>query len=821
MLSLLLFAALILATSERGELCLLELREGYQLDSTTLDPAFVRDLGILNLKVFDCYHEIADELNAHPELEESLKEQYLQHLQSQAAVSKVYRDSFFTTKPLLYYITDQIEGTNPLSHLHIINIFRSDSTTLIHPDITGRRVKLSFLNSGISRTCTQITLNEEYSMNFDGFNASLFTEDAPGTIALTLAAAHAFANISGVARNAQVVERTVFSPRLIDSEISSGMVASSEYETSFIDILEGYSIKGATSRFMNLLVCMYEIPFTDYLRHEDLLLESLFPLLRSVMAAPDLKDSCNGDFIPIFSTGVGEEDVSLSNYLQSSMAVYVQSVIQQSNDRADTASTTPYPGSRTGANILFSSPSGTLSAPLLALGFSDAAAPVAYGPGSALSVGAGALALIADAFAALGHQMSFSDLLNVIAETGRYTELGPGSSYLGGASGWKRNAAGYLFSDTYGFGLVDMNASLSYVKALRHVYGSEKDYMSRQAWNERCGDSCGQFIGCTGIVINDGEECAGQCGVHRIAIDRYIPDRVTLQKKLSITRNRRIEKIGLRVTVSDGSNLKELSILVQSPEGTRGTIIQPDTVTTEDIKNVLFYSYLFYGENSAGDWIISILDVGYHQSIFIGHIDMVIFGVESHLTVTWPNSITLRASPAEGTETAMEKIVRALGYKRSITFSSNTLYYTCTEHAVTKEYALLYLNGTQTAWRGTPSRPITIAVGLKFSCTGPKVSGKEFSLALVGLISQEAFSGQGRLLFVPSGTVEPGRTTLREDVFVSNSIKVSYTPEEDTGPSDEEDRVSSGSLHKPRLLAATVTGVRVLAAAFLGGAFRE
>ncbi|ESU43137.1 Ankyrin repeat protein, partial [Giardia duodenalis] len=56
---------------------------------------------------------------------------------------------------------------------------------------------------------------------------------------------------------------------------------------------------------------------------------------------------------------------------------------------------------------------------------------------------------------------------------------------------------------------------------------------------------------------------------------------------------------------------------------------------------------------------------------------------------------------------------------------------------------------------------------------------------------------------------------------VSDSIKVSYTPEEDTGPSDEEDRVSSGSLHKPRLLAATVTGVCVLAAAFLGGAFRE
>ena len=80
---------------------------------------------------------------------------------------------------------------------------------------------------------------------------------------------------------------------------------------------------------------------------------------------------------------------------------------------------------------------------------------------------------------------------------------------------------------------------------------------------------------------------------------------------------------------------------------------------------------------------------------------------------------------------------------------------------------------------------------------------------------------QRRLLFVPSGTVEPDRTTLREDVFVSNSIKVSYTPEEDTGPSDEEDRVSSGSLHKPRLLAATVTGVCVLAAAFLGGAFRE
>ncbi|EFO63734.1 Hypothetical protein GLP15_3877 [Giardia lamblia P15] len=821
MLLLLLLAISILATSERGELCLLELREGYQLDSTTLDPNFVRDLGVLDLKVFDCYHEIADELQAHPELEKSLKEQYLQHLRSQAAVSEVYCDDFFNVTALLYHINDQTESIDPLAHLHLINIFRSDNLTLIHPDVTGRRIKLSFLNSGISRTCTQITLNEEYSINCGGFNASLFTEDAPGTIALTLAAAHMSESTSGVARNAQVVERTVFSPKLVDSDASSGMIASSEYEASFINVLEGYSIKGVSSRFMNLLACMYEIPFAAHLRNRDSLLESLVSLLKNVMAAVDVKDSCNGDFIPIFSTGVGEENVNLLNYLQSSVAVYVQSVIQQSHGGANTALTVTYPGSRIGANILFSSPSGTKDEPLLALGFDDVAAPVAYGPGSALSVGAAALALVADAFAALGYQMSFSDLLNVIAETGRHTEPGLNSSYLGGASEWKRNAAGYLFSNTYGFGLVDVNASLSYVKALRHIYGSEGDYMSRQAWGERCGNSCKEFLGCTGVIIGDGEECGEKCGVHRIAIGRYIPDRITLQKKLSVVQNRRVEKIGLRVVASDGSNLKELSILVQSPEGTRGTIIQPDSVTTEDVGAVLFYSYLFYGENSAGDWIISVLDVGYHQSIFIEYIDIVIFGIESHLTIAWPSSITLRTNSEENAETVMEKMLRTFGYKRRTVSSSNTLYYTCTEHAVTKKYALFYLSGTQTAWRSAPQTPVTIATGIQFSCTGPKVNGKEFSLALTELVEREAFSGQGRLLFVPSGVTELDRTTLREDVFVSNSIRVAYSPEEDEGLPNEEGGVSSEARHRPRLLAAIVTSLCVLAAAFLGGAFRE
>lgn len=821
MLLLLLLVISILTTSERGELCLLELREGYQLDSTTLDPNFVRDLGVLDLKVFDCYHEIADELQAHPELEKSLKEQYLQHLRSQAAVNKVYCDDFFDTTTLLYHINDQTEDAEPLDHLHLINIFRSDNLTLIHPDVTGRRIKLSFLNSGISRTCTQLTLNEEYSINCGGFNASFFTEDAPGTIALTLAAAHMSGGTSGVARNAQVIERTVFRPKLVDSETSSGMVASSEYEASFIDVLEGYSIKGASSRFMNLLVCMYEIPFAAHLRAKNSLLESLVPLLRDVMAASDVKDSCNGDFIPIFSTGVGEEDVNLLNYLQSSVAVYVQSVIQQSHGEANTVLTVTYPSSRIGANILFSTPSGTEDAPLVALGFDDVVAPVAYGPGSALSIGAAALALVADAFAALGYQMSFSDLLNVIAETGRHTELGLNSSYLGDANDWKRNAAGYLFSNTYGFGLVDVNASLSYVKALRHIYGSEKDYMSRQAWEERCGNSCKKFLGCTGVIIDDGGECAEKCGVHRIAIDRYIPDRITLQKKLSVVQNKRIEKIGLRVVASNGSNLKELSILVQSPEGTRGTMIQPDSVTTEDIEGVFFYSYLFYGENSVGDWTINILDVGYHQSIFIEYIDIVIFGIESHLTIAWPSSIAFRTNPEENVETVMERMMRTLGYKRRTASSSNTLYYTCTVHPVTKRYTLFYLSGTQTAWRSAPQTPVTIATDIQFSCTGPKVNGKEFGLTLTGLVEQEAFSGQGRLLFVPSGITELDRTTLREDVFVSNSIRVTYSPEEDGGLPDEEGDVSSEARYRPRLLAATVTGLCVLAAAFLGGAFKE
>ena len=78
-----------------------------------------------------------------------------------------------------------------------------------------------------------------------------------------------------------------------------------------------------------------------------------------------------------------------------------------------------------------------------------------------------------------------------------------------------------------------------------------------------------------------------------------------------------------------------------------------------------------------------------------------------------------------------------------------------------------------------------------------------------------------RLPFVPSEVGELDRITLRKDVFVSNSIKVTYSPEEDGGLPDEEGDVSSEARYRPRLLAATVTGLCVLAAAFLGGAFKE
>ncbi|QKI89902.1 S8 family serine peptidase [Thiomicrorhabdus xiamenensis] len=227
------------------------------------------------------------------------------------------------------------------------------------------------------------------------------------------------------------------------------------------------------------------------------------------------------------------------------------------------------------------------------------------GTSAATPIISGAAALLLEANPAL----TWRDIKHILATTARkidpgYAEktLTLGLSQVVLEDGWVDNAAGYHFSNYFGFGALDADAAISMAK---------NGYSLLPAMQLLPGDN-----GFAGPVTNTGE----------------IPDASAsgISETLSVneTGNPIVESVQLIISLSGTDGLpnydsehpeieatnfdfSDYQILLESPNGTQSILMTPfhGFDKQQDIIDYPMISHAFYGENLNGDWKLIVRDL--------------------------------------------------------------------------------------------------------------------------------------------------------------------------------------------------------------------
>jgi hypothetical protein len=144
--------------------------------------------------------------------------------------------------------------------------------------------------------------------------------------------------------------------------------------------------------------------------------------------------------------------------------------------------------------------------------------------------------------------------------------------------GWQQNAAGYNFHYFYGLGAVDVDAAVA--MALQTT--SSLPALQITDWHSNN----------KALVIPDAD-------INGVADTMQLADNLT------------IEAVQLKFSVKH-ERLRDLAIELISPAGTRSVLLNPRTgllnVTGDTVQNSVLLSQHFYGEPTAGEWQIRLID---------------------------------------------------------------------------------------------------------------------------------------------------------------------------------------------------------------------
>jgi len=186
------------------------------------------------------------------------------------------------------------------------------------------------------------------------------------------------------------------------------------------------------------------------------------------------------------------------------------------------------------------------------------------GTSASTPIVAGVVALVLQA----NGDLDVRGVKHVLAETSRVVDPGHGD--------WQTNGAGYSFNPYYGFGLVDATAAVNYAAAYT-APGRE-------------------------ISIGSGQ----------VAVDQAIADiGPAVTSTFTITDTNPLESIELQVTLGDGPYWGNYDILLTSPLGTTSQLSYSEIGAPGafELASWEFSSAQFWGENPAGQWIVSIQDL--------------------------------------------------------------------------------------------------------------------------------------------------------------------------------------------------------------------
>lgn len=230
------------------------------------------------------------------------------------------------------------------------------------------------------------------------------------------------------------------------------------------------------------------------------------------------------------------------------------------------------------------------------------------GTSAAAPVVSGVIALMVEA----NPNLTWRDIKHILAMTSdtvdsqnKSVKLDVGGQEFVAHYGWIKNAAGFSFNNLYGFGRVNAGKAVKAAKA----------YKNYKVGNIPKTDWVGK-----GSVVEQA----------RLALS--IPDNniAGATQEIEIFENRTIEALQLRLDITNISNIwdetdekftastaaTDLAIEVISPSGTRSVVlsskqaaIHPSLYDPKELmRNSVFLTNAFYGEESKGIWKIKIID---------------------------------------------------------------------------------------------------------------------------------------------------------------------------------------------------------------------
>lgn len=232
------------------------------------------------------------------------------------------------------------------------------------------------------------------------------------------------------------------------------------------------------------------------------------------------------------------------------------------------------------------------------------------GTSSAAPTAAGAVALLLSAYP----KLTWRDVKYILAKTSAVAELDfdnsdnylyslSNTTYLSQKSpagykwdeDWVTNAAGFKFSNYYGFGKINVDSALEFAKTYQTVFSSPLSSATESV---------------TGLSV---------------AIPDYSATGAT--STISFSQNFLIEAIQITPDVTHG-NVGELAVELISPRGLRSVVVPMNNSLDRiaNMRNMRFLTNAFYQESSLGTWTLKVVDGRTGTSGAINGWRMTVFG---------------------------------------------------------------------------------------------------------------------------------------------------------------------------------------------------
>lgn len=208
------------------------------------------------------------------------------------------------------------------------------------------------------------------------------------------------------------------------------------------------------------------------------------------------------------------------------------------------------------------------------------------GTSSAAPTLAGVVALMLEA----NPHLSWRDVKHILAKTAEPIKFStalqshPGGANLAGHifdQLYTINAAGFKFSNTFGFGRVDASRAVQYAQNYDFPLGNYTETESNGVWKYRSGN-----------------------------LNLSIPDNSAtgISHSLNVTDNLKIESIQVRLTV-EHPFISNLGVALVSPSGTISRLLRINSnIKDRNLYDFTLLTNAFYGESAAGNWTLKVVD---------------------------------------------------------------------------------------------------------------------------------------------------------------------------------------------------------------------